>query len=312
MPLQAFTYVGAEGAEISAFVSRPSTAPKGIVQIAHGMAEHAQRYAHFAEFLNQAGFVVYANDHRGHGTTVNHGKAGYFADHNGWQVVVEDMRCLTQLAQSEYPRLPTFLLGHSMGSLLGRSYAQRYGKNLAGLILISTTITSPALLVGAKTAAHVECFLRGSTEPSQFLHNLTFGPFIRSVSPHRTAFDWLSRDPHVVDDYIADPWCGNVFTAGFYKDLATGIEDISGPHAAKTIPQGLPILLLAGTCDPMSHLGRDVDRYATLLKGAGLRNITQRLYEGARHELLNETNREEVYRDVLQWNQNTTGMERNT
>jgi len=302
MPREQFTFTGRDSATLYAYAFLPPSPPKGVLQIAHGMAEHGARYADFAAYLNEAGWAVFVNDHRGHGATAEHsGKPGYFADQDGWELVVSDIHELNCQIRQRFPALPVYLLGHSMGSLLARSYGQRYGDGLAGLILSSTTLSNPTLIVSARLISQLLSFLFGPTEPSHFLHNLTFNPFIRSVSPHRTNYDWLSRNDQVVDDYMADPWCGGVFTARFFTDLADGLADISKRDAATRIPKDLPILIISGTKDPMSHFGRDTQGLAQMLRVAGLKEVSCHLYEGGRHEMLNEINKQEVYRDLLTW-----------
>lgn len=302
MPTDLFAFVGSDDTTLYAYAFLPPTPPRGILQIAHGMGEHSERYSDFAVYLNQAGFAVFANDHRGHGATAEHsGILGYFADKDGWELVVNDMRALSQIATARLPGLPVYLLGHSMGSLLARSYAQRFGKTLAGLILSSTTLSNSPLLITARLISRLESLRCGPTKPSQFLHDFTFNPFIKSVSPHRTDYDWLSRDQRVVDEYIADPWCGGVFTAGFYCDLADGLADICAKDSIAHIPKNLPVFIISGTNDPMSHMGRDTVRLAEMLMSAGLKDVSHHLYEGGRHELLNETNKAEVYRDIFNW-----------
>lgn len=300
---ESFTYEGANGDRIQAYKWLPSQEPRGVLQLAHGMAEHAQRYGPFARFMTNHGFAVYANDHRGHGqTTLLHGQKGFFANSDGWDTVVQDMRLLTTLIQLNHSQhLPLFLMGHSLGSLLSRSYAQRYGSQLTGLIISGTSLVSKPFLRLASLLVSWQLRRKGARTESPLLHSFTFGPYIRSVNPRRTDWDWLSRDCSAVDDYIADPLCGCVFTTGYYQDLAHGLEDVCNGANLKHIPETLPILLLAGGRDPVGSYGVDAMRLGRKLQSTGAREVSCNVYAGARHELLNELNKDEVYADILQW-----------
>jgi alpha-beta hydrolase superfamily lysophospholipase len=292
------------GADIFAYAWLPD-APRhvvGLVQIAHGMAEHAGRYEPFARFLCDAGYGVYANDHRGHGRTAGSlQRVGYFADRDGWQQVVADMAALTDIVNERHSGLPVFFLGHSMGSFLLRTYAARYGDRLSGAIL-SATGGDPGFLgkVGMMIARW-ECFRKGKTARSPLLNKLSFGGFNKAFKPNRTEFDWLSRDERVVDAYIADPYCGGVFTAGFFVDLLGGIRFINSPAGIDAIPKDLPFLFVSGAQDPVGKDTLGVRQVADAYTRAGISDVAVRFYDGARHEVLNETNRETVYRDILDW-----------
>lgn len=274
----------------------------GAVQIAHGMAEHAGRYEAFARFLTAAGFAVYANDHRGHGRTAGRPEnIGYFADADGWRAVVEDMKALTAVIHSEWPDRPPFLLGHSMGSLLARTYIADGADNIAGLILSATSGDPGVLGTVGRLIARWECWRKGKKTPSPLLNTLSFGGFNKAFAPARTDFDWLSRDTDQVDAYVADPYCGGVFTAGFFCDLLDGLAFIGGPAALHRVRKDLPVLLASGDRDPVGKDTRGVREVARAMSVAGITDLTTRFYAGARHEILNETNRDEVYRDLLDW-----------
>lgn len=275
---------------------------KGVVQIAHGMAEHAGRYARYAKALNEAGYAVFANDHRGHGKTAGSlENVGYFADSDGWVRVVEDMRLVTETIKKELPDVPVFIFGHSMGSFLSRHYAFLFGQDIQGLVL-SGTGGDPGLLgvVGCKIAKW-ESRLRGKKARSQLLTSMSFGSFNKAFRPNRTEFDWLSRDPSEVDKYVDDPYCGEMFTAGFFFDLLSGLREINRPANVARTPENLPIHLLAGDNDPVGDNGKGVIQIHDKYKKAGIKRLTIKLYPDGRHEMLNETNREEVYQDIIAW-----------
>lgn len=276
--------------------------PRAVVQIAHGMAEHIRRYHAFAERLVRHGVMVYGHDHRGHGRTASEGGClGYFADENGFETVVGDMVAVTQQIQDKHPGVPVFLFGHSMGSSLSLRYMQLYGQRLAGVILSGSGWFSNLQLALGEWLAAREVRRMGRRAPSHLLHQLTFGGFNRAFRPTRTEMDWLSRDVAEVDKYLADPLCGNVHTAGFFHDYFHGLRVLQRPAEMARIPKALPVLLISGADDPVGNRGRGVQRLAHALRRAGVNDVRLRLYPGARHELLNETCREEVWADVLNW-----------
>lgn len=279
-----------------------STQVKGVVQLAHGMVEHIMRYEHFAQYLTNQGLIVYGNDHRGHGKSVMApDDRGYFADEDGFQKVVQDMQELTQKIKAEHPELPIFLFGHSMGSFLTRRYIQLYGGELSGVILSGTGF-DPGLMgkIGVQLAK-LDARRIGPRTPSKLMNKLVFGGFNKSFSPARTEFDFLSRDNDVVDAYIADDLCGFIPAARFYADLLTGMQIIHQSDEIAKVPKNLPIYLIAGDLDPVGDNGKGVEKVYEQYKDAGLTNVDIKLYKDARHEILNELNKEEVYKDIADW-----------
>jgi len=275
---------------------------KACLQIAHGMAEHAKRYDDFATFLNKNGFAVFANDHRGHGKTAGSVEnLGYFADENGFETVVDDMRVLTEKIRAEFPEKPVFLLGHSMGSFLSRYYAIEDASKIKGLIL-SGTAGDPGMLgkVG-KTLSKLIAAFSGKKSPTPLMTTLSFGAYNKQFKPNRTEFDWLSRDNEQVDKYVNDPYCGTVFTAGFYTDMLGGLLYVNQEAAIAKMRKDLPVYLISGDKDPVSENGKGVKEVFEKMKKAGLNDVEMKLYPDARHEILNELNKEEVYQDILNW-----------
>ena len=274
--------------------------PKAVLQIAHGMAEHIGRYGNLARFLVSHGIYVFGNDHRGHGHTVRRDEdRGYYADQNGFETVVEDMKQLTDVVKEEFPDAPLFLLGHSMGSFLSRKYVQRYGEELQGVIF-SGTGGHPGLIgkIGHFLATQ-EARKKGRRTPSERMNSLTFGSYNKAFSPGRTEFDWLTRDETEVDAYIKDPLCGGVFTAGYFADFLKGLLCIYDED--DQIPKQLSALFLSGDQDPVGKNTKGVLQSYQQLKSVGLTDVTYKFYPGARHEILNETNKQEVYEDLLKW-----------
>ncbi|MBW1648578.1 MAG: lysophospholipase [Deltaproteobacteria bacterium] len=304
MTSDSFTFRTDDGSDIFTYrwLPDPDTSIKAVVQIAHGMAEHAGRYGRFAEVLNAAGYAVYANDHRGHGRTAGDpARTGYFADHDGWFKVAGDLVQLTGIIRENHPGRPVFLLGHSMGSFLVRTVITQDAGEIAGAVL-SGTGGDPGLLgkVGLVIARAVAA-LKGRRHPSRLLNALSFGGFNKAFAPARTEFDWLSRDSAEVDKYVADPFCGAVFSAGFFVDLLTGMAYIHRPEQIARIPKDLPIYLFSGAADPVGDRTRGVQQVADAYRRAGIRDVTVRFYEGGRHEMLNEINRQEVFDDTIAW-----------
>jgi alpha-beta hydrolase superfamily lysophospholipase len=292
------------GNDIFAYRWMPSANEKfrGIVQISHGMAEHAARYERFAAALVGEGFGVYANDHLGHGkTAVSLDRVGYFGDGNGWDTVTEDMHLLTQQIKENHPDQPVFLFGHSMGSLLSRTYITRYGDRISGVIL-SATSGDPGMLgkIGM-LLARMERWRKGKKYRSNLLNTMSFGKFNKPFRPNRTQFDWLSRDLVEVDKYVDDPYCGDVFTTGFFVDLLKGIRFINRVENIRQIPGDLPVYLFSGEEDPVGDNTRGVLEVYESLRTAGVKDVSVKFYNGGRHEMLNEINRDEVYKDVVAW-----------
>ena len=275
---------------------------KAVLQIAHGMAEHAERYKDFALFLNKNGYAVFANDHKGHGKTAESlENLGYFADKDGFKKVVNDMRSLTDKIQERFPEKPVFLLGHSMGSFLSRFYAIENSSKLKGLIL-SGTAGDPGMLgkVG-KLLTNIIMVFNSSKSQSSLMTNLSFGAYNKAFKPNRTEYDWLSRDNSQVDKYVNDLFCGTIFSLGFYNDLLGGLLQINKQSEINKTSKNLPILLVAGSKDPVSENGKGVTEVYEKYKNAEINDIEIKLYPDARHEILNEINKDEVYNDILDW-----------
>lgn len=301
MTRSTLTFVGVDGVEIDAYRWVPDGEPTAVVQIAHGMAEHAARYERFATALTGAGYAVYAEDHRGHGRTSERTGMGYLSDADGFDTVAADIDALFRVAQEEFPGRPLVLFGHSMGSMLARHYASSHSPDIAALIL-SGTAGDPGLLgkVGQQVA-RAEAKVRGARTPSPLMNAMVFGQYNKAFKPTRTDFDWLSRDEAEVDAYIADPLCGKVFSSGFYADILSGLARINDDANVSKVRGDLPILLIAGTKDPVGDNGKGVSAVGEQYRRLGVRDVTVTLYADARHELLNETNRDEVTADVLSW-----------
>lgn len=273
---------------------------KGVVQIVHGMAEHAGRYRRFAEKLTGKGYAVVANDHRGHGMTERVFR-GHIAGIDGFQLMADDIQNLYLQNMKKYGEVPRFILGHSMGAALTLSVLQVYPLKPDGVILSGLPAPKPLLLKAGKFISGLLGFIFNRTEKSPLIDKLMIGPANKHFKPERTPFEWLSRDYHEVNEYFNDPACGFIFSYAFYKSLFRGLDRVYERETIKQILTDIPFFLVSGKMDPIGDMGRGVNKIAGFLKETGIENIEVKLYEGARHELLNETNRDEVMDDLMNW-----------
>jgi alpha-beta hydrolase superfamily lysophospholipase len=276
--------------------------PMAALHIVHGMAEHAGRYARLAARLNTAGIAVWAHDHRGHGSNPTPPVGlGHFADHDGWRALVDDSWSAAFALGQAYPGLPLYLFGHSMGSFVAQTLIAAHGGAWAGVVLCGSDGPAGAGEAILRFYAGLERRLVGFRSPSPRIDSLTFGRFNHAFKPNRTRFDWLSRDAGEVDKYIADPLCGFSLTTQSWCDFLDGRRAQStGDHFAR-VPSALPIRIIAGAKDPVGDNGRGPRRLLDAYKAAGLTDVTLRLYYDARHELVNELNRDEVTDELIAW-----------
>lgn len=287
------------GISLFVYVWSPEGQAKGIVLVSHGMAEHAARYARVAERLCAAGYVVYASDHRGHGRTVTRPDGlGYF-EGAGFEGVIADQEKLRLRALQEHPGLPVFVLAHSMGSFVMRRYLIDHSDKIAGVVLSGTAGGQLGLVKAGRALATVERLRLGPRGKSTVLHALSFGDYNKRFKPIRTESDWLSRDPVEVDKYVADPLCGWILTTQGWIEVMTSIIAMQDPAAVSRMRKDLPIFVLSGSEDPVGRNTAGVRDTLELFKNAGLSNVTHKLYPGGRHEMLNETNRDEVEQDIV-------------
>jgi alpha-beta hydrolase superfamily lysophospholipase len=282
-----FSFNSEDGLEIAYYRWRAPGKAAAIVQIAHGMGEHSLRYAHVAEFLNQNGFHVYANDHRGHGQSAKGRESLGDFGNGGWNGLVADMVTLTSLARTREGRLPVILLGHSMGSFAAQQYVLDHSALIAGLILSGSAAVDKLQI-----------------DPSQ---DADLTAFNRGFEPARTQHDWLSRDPAAVDAYEADPLCGFGINKTAMQTMAAGASRLVDPVALAQIRKDLPIYIFAGDKDPINHGLEWLKPVAERYRAAGIASVSEKYYPEGRHEMLNETNRDEVMRDLVSWLSKTIG-----
>ena len=299
-----FSFAANDGIEVFVYRWWPGqeVAPRAVVQIAHGMGEHAGRYKRVAQRLTAAGYAVCASDQRGHGRTARTpADLGHLADRDGWNKAVRDIYDLNRRIRGDNPALPIFLLGHSMGSLMVQQYLLEHADTIDGAILSSSTCV---LGLARRIVAAIARFERrrlGRRAQSPLLRWLLFGRFNRSFEPARTRYDWLSRDESRVDEYIADPRCGFVLSAQGMCDMFEALGLLTNPRSIARIPRGLPIYVFSGSRDPAHGELAGLRRLLATYERAGLERVTHCLYEDARHEMFNETNSAEVCDDLIVW-----------
>jgi alpha-beta hydrolase superfamily lysophospholipase len=284
MPLSELSYKSADGTQIVAYKWEPEDdrGPLAAVQLTHGMGEHAQRYDHVARALNEDRFVVYAQDHRGHGASADPEAYGDLGE-GGWNALVDDIGLLSAKIRADHPDLPLILLGHSMGSYAVQQYLLDHSADVDGVVLTGTAaidLLEPALDLD---------------QP------LDLAVFNAPFQPARTDYDWLSRDEAVVDAYIADPASGFGIDVESAKAMFLGARRLADPAQVAAMRSDLPVYIAVGEADPVNGglalLTPLTDRY----QAAGLTDVTVRVYPGARHEILNETNRDEVIAALNSW-----------
>lgn len=275
--------------------------PIGVLQIVHGMAEYIDRYDNFAKYMTEHGFNVIGHDHLGHGHSVSdEHDYGFFAEENGDKIIIEDMHSVTQYAREKWEELPNFILGHSMGSFCLRQYLTKYSNDVFGAIIMGTGwIPSAAALLG-KTIATNTCKSKGSHTVNPLLIKLTLEPYNKPFAPARTNCDWLSRDEKQVDLYVNDKLCGFDFTAGAYKDFFTVLEKIAKNRQLIGMRKSLPILITSGSVDPVGGK-KACEKLNAQYKRCGIDDVTLKLWENDRHEILNELDKSDVYQYIYNW-----------
>ena len=302
-----FAVAGEDGARLLVYRWLPSAPPKAVVQIAHGLAEHAGRYHRLATMLTANGYAVYANDHRGHGrTATGPGDQGFFAERDGWNKCVGDLWRLHQQVSADHRGRPVILIGHSMGSFLAQDFITRHGAALAGVVLSGSAGAPNALVAVARLIARLERLRLGARGKSGLMRTIAFAPYSWQFRPVRTPYDWLSRDSAEVDRYIADPLCGFLPSAQLWIDMLDALGPIADPERQRRIPKELPIYVLAGDRDPVSDNAKSLQQLVNAYRRAGPAQVTCKFYAGGRHNMFDETNRAEVVRDLLAWMERLT------
>ncbi|WP_291567444.1 MULTISPECIES: alpha/beta hydrolase [unclassified Clostridium] len=299
-----FTFITKDSLKMNMYKWEPKDkdSVKGIINIAHGMAESGIRYERFAKTLVDNGFIVYAGEHRGHGLTCsNIEDLGYICDNDGFHTMVEDLKEINNFIKEENLNLPIIIMGHSMGSFLAQRYIEEYGDTVNGAI-ISGTNGNPGLILNFGIfISSIEMRIRGRKAKSKLLDGMIFGTYNKRIHKNKTRVDWLTRDEEEVEKFINDPYCGTVFTTSFFNDLMKGLKVIHKEENLNKIPKNLPILIFSGDADPVGRYGKGLDNLINLYKSLGIKNLHYKIYKDGRHEMLNEINKDEVFEDIINW-----------
>lgn len=295
-------FKASDGKEIAYLRVSPSSKPRAVVVIGHGMNDYGSRFLALAESLASIGLAAYLPDLRGHGDTDTGPDRGYLADANGFERVLDDLIELGDFAAKEQGGLPLYYFGHSFGALLGMALCSVYGKYLEGVVLSAPPEKpNPLLDFFGGIVVGIGKAVRGDHAPARLPRSMTFGAYARTVANARTGSDWISRDQAVVDAYVADPKCNFVCSYGFYDDLMRGLRKVYSDNFLESVPTSLPIYLFCGSKDPVIGMRAGYEKLARTFKDLGLVDFESKCYEGGRHESLNELNRAEVLSDIGDW-----------
>ena len=300
---QEFYYPSRDGkTQIHAIEWVPEGKIKGVLQICHGMVEYIDRYHEFAEYMSENGYYVTGHDHLGHGKSIqSEEELGYFDETRGNQYVIGDIQKLREMTMKKYPDAPYYMLGHSMGSFLLREYLTMYGKGLDGAVIMGTGYQSALILNAGQLVCRVIAAFKGWKHRSRFVDNLSFGSYNKRFEPAETTKDWITSDREKRQKYVEDPLCSYMFTLGAYYQMFEGMKVLTKKESLERIPKDLPILFVSGKDDPVGAFGKSVTKVYEKYKSAGIHNVSIHLYQGDRHEILNEVDREKVYHDILRW-----------
>lgn len=271
------------------------------LQLTHGMMEHILRYDEFAIYLTKLGVAVTGHDHLGHGKSCVEADLGYFGEKGGKNFMVKDIRRVTEVIQKDCPGVPHLIMGHSMGSFFLRRYLTLYGACVDGAIIMGTGDQPFLLVLAGRMITTLIGTVRGGRYRSKLMQEMVLGSYNRAFRPNRTPNDWLSRDENMVDRFLSDPYCAFSFTCAAYRDFFDILLDLKLKKQFDRIPRQLPLLLVSGEDDPVGDFGHSVRRVYRQLKRLGCSDVTLKLYPKARHEIINETNRQIVYEDIGAW-----------
>jgi alpha-beta hydrolase superfamily lysophospholipase len=275
--------------------------PRGIVQIFHGMAEHAKRYAHFAAFLNQNGFIVYAHDHRGHGKTAGSTKALGHIGTDGFNNITKDAYAVTCRLKKRYPHLPVIILGHSFGSFVAQEYLTHHSDEIQGMILSGSGLQKGTAITIGRLISTFQYHFMDPYKTDKLMHFLSFYGYNKRFNDSHSSSRWLTSDLSEVEKYEQDIYCGTLFPIHFYYYFLKGLGNLYKPEKLSQIKKDLPLLILSGTMDPVGNYGESVHKLYKMYTNLGMQSITLKLFTNGRHELLNERNRLEVYNSLLYW-----------
>ncbi len=302
MITETFTYSSYDGENIFVYKWSPEKIKiLGIVHISHGLSEHAGRYNNFAEELTSAGYIVYAHDQRGHGKTAKNTDHIVHISDGGWTYMQKDLLLLIDLIKKAHGELPIFLFGHSMGSFILRNVLQDSHPNVKGAIISGTGCFETLALNAGILIAKSLIKRRGAHKRSYYINNITFKAFNLNIAQPKTFFDWISRDDKIISSFLNDPLCRINCSNNLFLELFNGLKTIQSPKSVIKIPKSIPLLILSGDNDPVGHWGRDVFELVKLYINIGVKDVQYKLYPFARHELVNEINKDEIIHDIIKW-----------
>ena len=275
--------------------------PKAAILLSHGMVEHSARYDRFGQYLAEHGISLYCHDQRGHGKTAEGCQKGHLYKGIDWSLMANDIFAVKKKLIDTEVACPVFLMGHSMGSFLVRCVVQMRRDTFDGLILSGTADGQGVLGKVAVKIAEAACKLKGEKSYSPGINFMMFGNYNKEIPGAKTDFDWLTRDENEVQRYMDDAECGYVCTNGFYHELLAGIQQANNPENIAKMNKTMPVYIFSGDKDPVGNYGKGVQHVEKMFADAGMQNVTMKLYPGGRHEMLNETNRDEVMADLVSW-----------
>lgn len=298
-----FNYLSQDGkTKIHGIEWKPEGEVIAVLQICHGMVEFIDRYDDFARYLTAHGYCVVGHDHLGHGKSVQDSTDyGYFHESKGNEYVIGDIHRLRKKMQAEYPNVPYFMLGHSMGSFLVRQYIELYGNHLSGVIIMGTGSQPAALLELGKFLCRMIAGWKGWHYRSELIDGMAFASYNKKFEPARTDKDWLTKDQQIIDAYRANPWCNFHFTVNAYYHMFRGLQFAQKKKSVQKIPKDLPLFLVSGEDDPVGNFGKSVQKVYRSYRACHIKDVRIKLYADDRHEILNETDRQQVYQDLLRW-----------
>ena len=289
-----------DGLELDVMLIKPEGEIKGIVQISHGMAEHKERYKLFMEYLASCGYIAIIHDHRGHGASVKkHEDLGYFYDDKA-EYIVDDLHQITTYIKEEYPDKKLILFGHSMGSMVVRKYIKKYDKDIDKLIVCGSPSQNPYAGLALAVVKILKIF-KGEYHRSNLIQKLAFGTYNKNIENPISENAWVCANEETVKEYDKDELNGFVFTLNGFQNLFTLMRDIYGKQGWELNNKELPIFFIAGADDPVIISSKDWQKAQNFLKDLGYQNVSGKLYQGMRHEILNEKDKKRVFEDVLKW-----------
>ena len=295
------TIKGFDDYQVVMSIWEPDQAPKGIVQIFHGMVEHIDRYEDFAHYLNSKGYVVAGDDHRGHGRTAGVDFLGKVPFGHTYFDTIDDEKVITSYLKERYGDLPLFVFAHSYGSFLGQGYIQQNSQNIDGCILSGSANMSGISPKIGRFVANIQHKMHGKDMTAEFIKNMTFGAYEKPFKKEKRQNAWLNRDASACEKYNADKYCNYTMSVGFYKNFFDGLCRIYEAERLAGIDKKLPIFIVSGDKDPVGKMGKLVSKLYDMYTQLGIEDVKIKLYEDARHEIINELNKDEVYADVAGW-----------